>query len=257
MAGEKKTEQRCSDPEVAANCPLTCGECSTAGLFAGLDSTVVIPLQGTIPTDDDEALVLFKNTLIQALYPFFSSSSSASSVVVTDVQLVLLTNARGAVNTNFDAELNISADISCNPNCATAQTVYEETATSVALEIYTSYEGNVLFSDVTIRAGEELTVSTTATQIGQTTAVPTTPPSLIPTQGPSNQASLAASIKPSAQPTVPPTKTPTTRPTNGPIPYIPFTTKNELEAEVDAYCEDPDTYDTSTYGYVFCTCCGY
>ena len=87
----KKTEQRCSDPEVAANCPLTCGECSTTGLFVVVDSTVVIPLQGTIPTDDEE-LSLFKSTLIQAQQSFFlSSSSSASLVVVTDVQLVVLT----------------------------------------------------------------------------------------------------------------------------------------------------------------------
>jgi hypothetical protein len=56
-----------------------------------VDSTVVIPLQGTIPTDDEE-LSLFKSTLIQAQQSFFlSSSSSASLVVVTDVQLVVLT----------------------------------------------------------------------------------------------------------------------------------------------------------------------
>jgi hypothetical protein len=40
--------------------------------------------------------------------------------VVTDVQLVLLTNARGAVN-NFDTEFSISRDISCKPDCETAQ----------------------------------------------------------------------------------------------------------------------------------------
>ena len=171
-----ETEERCLDPEVSTNCPLTCSESSTTGLFVVVvDSTIVLPLQETIPTGDDE-LLLFKSALIQALQSsFLLSSSSASSVVVTDIQLVPITNARGAVN-NFDAEFNISADISCNPNCATAQTGYEETARSVALEIYSGNKGSVFASAVTIHAGEEPTVITTATQTGQEmTAVPTKP----------------------------------------------------------------------------------
>ena len=36
-----------------------------------------------------------------------------------------------------------------------------------------------------------------------------------------------------------------------------FITKDELQAEVNAYCTAPDTYVTTVYGYVFCICCGY
>ena len=48
--------------------------------------------------------------------------------------------------------------------------------------------------------------------------------------------------------TLPPTAAPMISSTS------PFTTTAELEAQVIAYCDDPDTYDTSKYGYVFCIC---
>lgn len=86
-AKRKNTEERCSDFLGATNYPLAYCKCETDVLGVTVNSTLSILLQGTIPTDDDDVLLLFINALIEALQFFFRSSAS-TVVVTTDVQLL-------------------------------------------------------------------------------------------------------------------------------------------------------------------------
>ena len=93
---------------------------------------------------------------------------------------------------------------------------------------------------------------------GNTCIMPSVAPSIMPSFAPSD--SKEPSVTPSMMPSVAPSdsKEPSVAPSTSLTPSIlktAFTTKSELQAEVNAYCDGPNNYDTSNYGYVFCFCC--